>query len=268
MVRRLLPFASGSSWRIVTFRSSVTFWNDLRSRDPITCVVINFNRFCPLCARVKACKLPDTDSGCVYPWVRCLVPNLRRATRSFCGRRWDSSTATLILRWTSWLSWLRCCAAPITRTSVGWTTTDLWFKSRFGFRGTEQPRASTACQWMLETGAPLLIEDASQDRRFPPGESRWWAPSHACSYAGVPLISSAQHVVGTMAVLARAAAATSVPELLALLEVLAARQSRGWSFTAAFVRRRLRSARGSAPNVRWPSSAALWPRRWIRFRRW
>ena len=30
----------------------------------------------------------------------------------------------------------------------------LWFTSRFGFRGLEQPRWSTGCQRMLELGRP------------------------------------------------------------------------------------------------------------------
>jgi hypothetical protein len=44
----------------------------------------------------------------------------------------------------------------------------LWFKSRFGFVAADQPRTSTACQYVVETGKPLIVEDASSDRRFPP----------------------------------------------------------------------------------------------------
>src|SRR5580698_8772714 len=52
---------------------------------------------------------------------------------------------------------------------IGWMDFNrLWFKARFGFKATDQPRASTADQWMLEKGEPLLIADASQDPRFPP----------------------------------------------------------------------------------------------------
>ena len=53
-------------------------------------------------------------------------------------------------------------------TWAGWTINRLWFKARFGFKATDQPRATTACQWMLEDGMPLLIADAGQDPRFPP----------------------------------------------------------------------------------------------------
>ncbi|MFP5205667.1 MAG: PAS domain S-box protein [Acidobacteriota bacterium] len=86
---------------------------------------------------------------------------------------------------------------------LGWMDYNrLWFKSRFNFQATDQPRASTACQWMLETGAPMLVADASRDARFPPEGIPLAGASPCLSYAAVPLLSSAQQIVGTMAVLA------------------------------------------------------------------
>jgi PAS domain S-box-containing protein len=103
---------------------------------------------------------------------------------------------------------------------IGWMDFNrLWFKSRFGFNAAEQPRTTTACQWLLEKGQPLLIPDAARDQRFPPnGIPLMGAPS-CRSYAGVPLISSSQQVIGTLAVLAREANRFR-PEHLTLLEVL------------------------------------------------
>lgn len=46
----------------------------------------------------------------------------------------------------------------------------LWFKSRFGFKGVEQTRATTGCHWTLEKGAPQLINNAGEDSRFLPRE--------------------------------------------------------------------------------------------------
>jgi two-component system, OmpR family, sensor histidine kinase VicK len=87
---------------------------------------------------------------------------------------------------------------------IGWVDFNrLWFKARFGFTGTEQPRAATACQWLLEKGQPLLIHDAGQDSRFPPAGIPLIGARPCRSYAGVPLISGAQQVIGTLAVLAR-----------------------------------------------------------------
>ncbi len=85
---------------------------------------------------------------------------------------------------------------------IGWMDFDhLWFKSRFGFIGAEQPRSYTACQWMLETGEPLLIRDAGMDPRFPPDGIHLIGAKHCRSYAAVPLIASDDRVIGTFAVL-------------------------------------------------------------------
>src|SRR5580692_692316 len=87
---------------------------------------------------------------------------------------------------------------------IGWMDFNrLWFKSRFGFRASEQPRSATADQWLLEKGQPLLIQDAGEDPRFPPVGIPLIGAKPCRSYAGVPLISSSQQVIGTLAVLAR-----------------------------------------------------------------
>ncbi len=103
---------------------------------------------------------------------------------------------------------------------IGWMDSSrLWFKSRFGFTAIEQPRASTACQWMLGTGQPSLINEAGKDGRFPP-EGIPLAGTALChSYVGVPLRNSAQDVVGTLAVLARQPHRFT-PEHVTLLDVL------------------------------------------------
>ncbi len=94
------------------------------------------------------------------------------------------------------------CVADYAYT--GWMDfSRLWFKSRFGFNGSEQPSSSTACQWMLEKGEPLLIRDAGSDPRFPPLGISLIGAKPCRSYAGVPLITSNQEVIGTLAVLAR-----------------------------------------------------------------
>jgi PAS domain S-box-containing protein len=104
---------------------------------------------------------------------------------------------------------------------IGWMDFNrLWFKSQFGFKAPEQPRSTTACQWLLDKGLPLLIRDAAQDSRFPPSGIPLMGAKPCRSYAGVPLISSAQQVTGTLAVMAREPARFS-QEHITLLEVLA-----------------------------------------------
>lgn len=103
---------------------------------------------------------------------------------------------------------------------IGWMDFNrLWFKARFGFKAMEQPRASTADQWLLERGEPLLIADASQDPRFPPEGIPLSGASPCLSYAAAALVSSDEQTIGTVAVLARRPDAFK-PEHLTLLEIL------------------------------------------------
>ncbi|HEY2861705.1 MAG TPA: PAS domain S-box protein [Terracidiphilus sp.] len=87
---------------------------------------------------------------------------------------------------------------------IGWMDFNrLWFKSRYGFNAPEQPRASSACNWVVTTGRPLVIPDVSQDGRFNPEGIEVPGCQPCLSYAGVPLFSGDQQIVGTFAVLAR-----------------------------------------------------------------
>ena len=151
---------------------------------------------------------------------------------------------------------------------IGWMDSNrLWFKSQFGFKATDQPRPTTACQWMLETGQPFLIRDAAQDSRFPPAGIPLMGAKPCRSYAGVPLISGSLQIIGTLAVLAREPARFS-QEHLTLLEVLARRSSLGSNSMPASVPRSKHSALASVPNGPWPWNAASWPLPSILFRHW
>ena len=103
---------------------------------------------------------------------------------------------------------------------TGWVEANrIWFKSTHGFQATEQARARTACHWTLELGAPLLIRDAANDPRFPPEGIDLAGLKRCRSYAGVPLVTSSQEVIGTLAVLSLEPNQFS-PEHLHLLEIL------------------------------------------------
>jgi two-component system, OmpR family, sensor histidine kinase VicK len=87
---------------------------------------------------------------------------------------------------------------------MGWMDFNrLWFKSQFGFKAQEQPRSSTACQWLLEKGPSLLVRDAASDPRFPPTGIALMGARPCRSYAGVRLVSTSDQLIGTLAVLAR-----------------------------------------------------------------
>ena len=95
----------------------------------------------------------------------------------------------------------------------------LWFKSRFGFVAAEQPRVTSACQWVALTAQPMLVPDAAKDPRFPPVGITVPGGKNCRSYAGTPLIAANQQLIGTLAVLARKPEQFS-QEHLTLLDVL------------------------------------------------
>jgi len=95
----------------------------------------------------------------------------------------------------------------------------LWFKSCYGFKCSDQPRTSTACQWIVETGNSLLLQNAAEDPRFSPYGVVLEGAKSCLSYAGVPLITSDHQIVGTLTVLAREPNCFS-EEHIALLEIL------------------------------------------------
>jgi PAS domain S-box-containing protein len=103
---------------------------------------------------------------------------------------------------------------------MGWMDFNrLWFKARFGFNAADQARSLSACHWVVETGQPMLIADATQDSRFTHQGIELPNSKPCRSYAAVPIFAGSQHVVATLAVLARKPGQFS-QEHLTLLEVL------------------------------------------------
>lgn len=103
---------------------------------------------------------------------------------------------------------------------IGWMDFNrLWFKSRYGFAAADQAHTTTACQWVIKSGKPLLVCDAAEDGRFTPEGIEVPGAKRCRSYAGVPLISDRQQVIGTLAILA-VKPDQFRPEHLTLLEVV------------------------------------------------
>jgi PAS domain S-box-containing protein len=103
---------------------------------------------------------------------------------------------------------------------TGWMDFNrLWFKSHFAFQAHEQSVSTTACQWLMEKGEPMLIPDAVQDPRFPPYGIELAGGQPCRSYAGTPLITSTLQIVGTLAILAQEPNRFN-QEHLTLLEIL------------------------------------------------
>ena len=106
-------------------------------------------------------------------------------------------------------------------TYLGWLDSRrLWFKCTYGFLARDQDRSTTACQWMVQLGSPLLLRDAADDERFPFEVVELENALPCRSYLGVPLIGPGNRVIGTLAVLAIEANRFS-PEHINLIGILA-----------------------------------------------
>ena len=86
---------------------------------------------------------------------------------------------------------------------LGWADSSrLWFKCTYGFLARDQNLATTACQWMLQQGAPLLVRDAAVDARYLSEGVELENALPCRSYLGVPMLGPGKRVIGTLAVLA------------------------------------------------------------------
>ncbi|HTJ29843.1 MAG TPA: PAS domain S-box protein [Acidobacteriaceae bacterium] len=89
---------------------------------------------------------------------------------------------------------------------VGWMTTHrLHFKATHGFLAQWQDRRTTACQWVVAQGAPLLVREAEleaqSDPRIPAEGFQLEGALPCQSYLGIPLLAQGDRVIGTLAVL-------------------------------------------------------------------
>lgn len=72
-----------------------------------------------------------------------------------------------------------------------------WYKAVDGLPNDEVPRKDTFCRYALETGQPLVIEDASLDPRFAANPFVTDDP-FVRFYASVPLATEDGHTIGTL----------------------------------------------------------------------
>jgi diguanylate cyclase (GGDEF)-like protein/PAS domain S-box-containing protein len=75
-----------------------------------------------------------------------------------------------------------------------------WFKARKGLEATETPRDVAFCSRAIESpDEPLIVEDARIDPRFADNPLVTGDP-HVAFYAGVPIVTSEGHALGTICV--------------------------------------------------------------------
>ncbi|MFM9139001.1 MAG: diguanylate cyclase domain-containing protein, partial [Solirubrobacterales bacterium] len=78
-----------------------------------------------------------------------------------------------------------------------------WFKARKGLDATETPRDVAFCNRAIESpNEPLIVEDARSDPRFAENPLVTGDP-HVAFYAGMPIVTSEGHALGTICVIDR-----------------------------------------------------------------
>ena len=76
----------------------------------------------------------------------------------------------------------------------------IWFKSRVGFDALHGPRKDAFCSHAVQGTGPLVVEDTTADSRFQ-DNVYVQAPNGIRFYAGIPLVLSSGHAVGTLCVI-------------------------------------------------------------------
>lgn len=73
-----------------------------------------------------------------------------------------------------------------------------WFKSRDGLDFQETPRAISFCTHTINIARPMIVCDATKDDRF--RDSPLVVETGVRFYVGMPLVTSSEHIVGTLCV--------------------------------------------------------------------
>lgn len=90
-----------------------------------------------------------------------------------------------------------------------------WYKARTGIEMLESPRDAAFCAHALQSDEILLVEDATNDRRFA-GNPNVTGGLMIRFYAGAPIISPAGHRLGTICVIDKHAKTLTAAQLEAL----------------------------------------------------
>lgn len=90
-----------------------------------------------------------------------------------------------------------------------------WFKAAVGLEVTETARSSGLCSHTIESGEPLVVEDAQGDPRFS-SHALVASDPYVRFYCGVPVVTTDGYAVGTIAVMDRVPRRRKETECLAL----------------------------------------------------
>lgn len=95
-----------------------------------------------------------------------------------------------------------------------------WFKSRIGLAASETPREQAMCDHAIRSDKVFVVPDALADERFARFDSVTGDPK-VRFYAGVPIITSDGHAIGTLCVIDRKPRTLSANEQEALVALAA-----------------------------------------------
>lgn len=93
-----------------------------------------------------------------------------------------------------------------------------WYKAAQGTANTEVPLKDTFCQYTLLAPDPLIVTDATQDPRFC-NNPHVTASNGVRFYAGMPLVTSDGHIIGTICAIDSRARSISEREIAILREL-------------------------------------------------
>ena len=94
-----------------------------------------------------------------------------------------------------------------------------WYQACSGFAGDEVPREDTFCRYVVDYEEPVIVQDTTRDPRFAQHPAVT-GESHIRFYAGVPLMTKAGHIIGTVCAIDRRPRSFGARDL-AILEELA-----------------------------------------------
>ena len=94
-----------------------------------------------------------------------------------------------------------------------------WYQACSGFAGDEVPREDTFCRYVVDYEEPVIVQDTTRDPRFAQHPAVT-GESHVRFYAGVPLMTKAGHIIGTVCAIDRRPRSFGARDL-AILEELA-----------------------------------------------
>lgn len=100
-----------------------------------------------------------------------------------------------------------------------------WYQACSGLSGDEVPREDSFCRYVVDYEEPVIVQDTTKDARFAQHPAVT-GEAHIRFYAGVPLMTRAGHIIGTVCAIDRTPRSFSAKDLAILQELAAVAMDR------------------------------------------